>query len=102
MKSLLFVLLLPLTTWAQVPNTTPQTVSDLNQLLEADIRLRGPVSATGTYPTVKLVSGVKFDTCSPAGANCWKADNFVFNAQCGNTSSNCQPVANLTAIRPCN
>ena len=96
MKSLLFVLLIPITAWAQVPNTTPQSLNGLNSLMEVDIRLRGPATATGTFPTVKLIPGVKFDQCLPVGANCWLANYYYFNWKCDNTASNCREVTNVT------
>ena len=93
---ILLLLLFPLIAQAQVPNTTPQALSGLNSLMEVDIRLRGPATLTGTFPTVKLIPGVKFDQCLPVGANCWLANYYFFNWKCENTASNCQQVTNVT------
>ena len=96
MKTLLLLLFFPLIAQAQVPNTTPQALSGLNGLMEVDIRLRGPATPTGTFPTIKLIPGVKFDQCLPIGANCWLADFYYFNWKCDNTASNCREVTNVT------
>ena len=96
MKRLLALLLLlpssfltwPIPAWAQTSNTTPQPLSGLQDLLEVDIRLRGPVNAAGTFPTVKLIQGVKLTP--------WGANYFIFNWRCENTAGNCRPVTNVT------
>ena len=89
MKSILAAALLFCTsTLAQAPNTTPQPLNYFGPLVEVDVRLKGPVRADGTIPTLRLERGKKFNNLD--------VDVYTFTVECWNTVTPCPPVTGIT------
>lgn len=82
------LLLAALVASAQTPNVTPQTETFLESAHEVDIRLKGVPSATGTVPTVKLLSA--FKAANPNDTS------YTLAVPCWNAVSACPPVAGVT------